>query len=295
MNKTSGTSAISIDKINLTYGNHLVLDDCTLQVKHGESVALLGPNGAGKTSLLEVIQGFRRPSTGRVEVLGTDPLRANYKWSSKVGIVLQGWRDHFFWSPRELIKLVELAHLNVGAGSKNNTANLISVLDLEPFMDQRIGRLSGGERRRLDVCLALLGEPEILFLDEPTSAFDPAVRREFHDFMESLKKTTTIIWATHDLTEAERNCERIVLMHDGRLAADATPDELRRSVQGGTTVEWTDEQGIRKNSTTDEPNTFLAELIAMPSVSDIRVNDTSFEDVYLELLNQVSGEEGQHP
>lgn len=289
---TSKNSAISLNKVSLTYGDNLVLNDCSLEVSHGESVALLGPNGAGKTTLLEVIQGFRRPSTGHVAVLGSDPLRADYTWSSKVGIVLQGWRDHFFWSPRELIKLVELAHLNVGAGSKVNTNNLISMLALEPFMDKRIGRLSGGERRRLDVCLALLGEPEILFLDEPTTAFDPAVRREFHDFMESLKGTTTIIWATHDLTEAERNCERIILMHEGSLVADATPDELRRSVQGGTVVEWTDEHGVRQSSTTDDPNTFLAELVSNPDISDVRVSDTSFEDVYLKLLNKVSEEKG---
>lgn len=288
MNHQDTPHAISLQSVSIRYGDNLILDNCSLQVHKGESVAILGPNGAGKTTLLEVVEGLRKPSQGDVKVLGLNPLKASHEWSSRVGIVLQSWRDHFFWTTRELVALVESAHHNVGAGSKSLTRELINTLALESFLDKKIAKLSGGERRRLDVCLALLGDPDLLVLDEPTTAFDPAVRREFHDFMNSLRGSTTLVWATHDLSEAEKNCDRIVLMSGGSIVADGSPEELRRSVEGGTLVEWREPDGTRKTHTTDDPNSFLAELASTPSVSDIKVSTTSFEDVYLRLIQDIS-------
>jgi ABC-2 type transport system ATP-binding protein len=200
---------LSVDELRMRYGTTDVLHGVTFQVRRGEVVALLGPNGAGKTTTVEILEGFRMRSAGRVEVLGTDPARGSEQWRARVGIVLQSWRDHGRWRVREL-----LAHLGSYYACYStelierpwDADELVAAVGLANCAGKKVKTLSGGQRRRLDVALGLVGRPELLFLDEPTAGFDPQARREFHDLLLRLTEQdrTTILLTTHDLGEAEK-------------------------------------------------------------------------------------------
>jgi ABC-2 type transport system ATP-binding protein len=283
--------SIDVRNVSLQFGTRRVLDDCSFSAELGESIAFLGPNGAGKSSLLEVVQGLRRPSSGNVQVLGEDPFNASFDFPSRMGVVLQNWRDHQSWKPRELIALVESAHRNLKDLEPDRVERLIADLGLEHLLDRKISFLSGGERRRLDVCLALLPNPEVLILDEPTTGFDPEVRRDFHDLMHSVRGESTLLWATHDLAEAQRNCDRVIVLRQGTIAADASTDELRNAVGSRPVVKWTDGDGAHEQEFDDRGNSLLVELAQKPGVKNIRVEEPSLEDVYLAILDRPRAED----
>lgn len=278
---------VDLENVGVSYSERQALQECTLRIGAGESVAILGPNGAGKTTMLEVIAGFRRPSQGHATVFGVNPLEFDAPTLSRIGIVIQNWRDHSTWRVRDVIDLVEFSHHQVGRGSPEYTRELVEVMGLYDLLNSKLIKLSGGERRRVDTCLALISQPDLLILDEPTTALDPNLRHRFHELIAKIRGgETAVLWATHDLSEAEDNCERIVLLNHGRIIRDASPAELRSEVEGGVLVKWRDSAGNPRSQKVKDPDMKLRELV-LEGGTEIRISDTSFEDVYLDLLNRM--------
>ncbi|MBO3752898.1 ABC transporter ATP-binding protein [Streptosporangiaceae bacterium NEAU-GS5] len=269
----------------MRYGTADVLDGVTFQIRAGEVLALLGPNGAGKTTTIEILEGFRMRSGGRVEVLGADPAHAGERWRARVGIVLQSWRDHGKWRVREL-----LAHLASYYDDPWDVGELVAAVGLAGQAGQKIRTLSGGQRRRLDVAIGLVGRPEVLFLDEPTAAFDPQARREFHDLVRAAAGRTTILLTTHDLDEAEKLADRIVIVNGGRVIADGTSRELARLIAGEDEVRWT-RDGHSFSTTTPDSTRFARELFLQygEAVHELEVRRASLEQTYLTLVRQAEG------
>lgn len=231
-------AVIDVEGLRMRYGSYDVLHDVTFQVQQGEVLALLGPNGAGKSTTIEILEGFRMRSAGRVSVLGVDPAHGSEAWRARLGIVLQSWRDHGKWRVREL-----LAHLGSFYSAYATDAaprpwdpdELVAAVGLTQQAGQRIMRLSGGQRRRLDVAIGIVGRPDLLFLDEPTAGFDPEARYDFHSLVRELAaiQATTILLTTHDLDEAEKLADRIMILKGGRIMANGTVSELTAQVAGG--------------------------------------------------------------
>jgi ABC-2 type transport system ATP-binding protein len=267
---------LEVDGLRMRYGPRDVLHDVSFRMSRGETVALLGPNGAGKTTTIEILEGFRERSAGRVSVLGEDPARAGEDWRARVGVVLQSWRDHGKWRVREL-----LGQLAAYYPAPWDVDELMAAAGLT---DQKIRTLSGGQRRRLDVAIGIVGRPELLFLDEPTTGFDPEARRDFHDLVRGLD--TTILLTTHDLTEAESLAGRILILDGGRIVGDGTPAELARRIAGRDEVRWS-VGGARFTRPTDEPARLVHDLYAEHGdrLGDLEVRRASLEHTYLTLVH----------
>jgi ABC-2 type transport system ATP-binding protein len=263
----------------------------SFEIQQGELFGLLGPNGAGKTTIIEILEGFRGRSAGEVTVLGVDPERAGEDWRAQVGIVLQSWRDHAKWRVREL--LADLAayyrpYSTTERPRPRDVDGLIRLVGLDEQAAQRIGTLSGGQRRRLDVAIGLIGQPELLFLDEPTAGFDPEARRDFHELIRGLAdEATTIFLTTHDLDEAEKLADRIIILARGRIVADGSADELARRMSGEAEVRWRrgDE---RFRETTADATGFVRRLLAEDGeeVADLEVRRATLEDTYLAMVRR---------
>jgi ABC-2 type transport system ATP-binding protein len=189
-------AVVDVEGLRMRYGSADVLHEVTFQVRRGEVLALLGPNGAGKTTTIEILEGFRLRSAGRVEVLGSDPARGDEEWRARVGVVLQSWRDHGKWRVRELLAH-QASFYACNARRPWNADELIEAVALTEHADKKVRTLSGGQRRRVDVAIGIVGRPVVLFLDEPATGFDPQARREFHELLRGLD--TTILLTTHDL------------------------------------------------------------------------------------------------
>ncbi|WP_157430284.1 ABC transporter ATP-binding protein [Actinomadura macra] len=290
--RTDEETALRVDGLRMRYGSNDVLNDVTFRVFQGEVLALLGPNGAGKTTTIEILEGFRARSAGRVEVLGADPARGDEAWRARLGIVLQSWRDHGKWRVREL--LAHLGSYYAGHSTEKvrrpwDADELIAAVGLDEHAGQRIKTLSGGQRRRLDVAIGMVGRPEMLFLDEPTAGFDPEARREFHDLILDLAAAgdTTIMLTTHDLYEAERLAGRILILNEGRIVADGTAEELAQQIVGADEVRWTVD-GRRHVRATGDSTAFVFELFKRhgEAVADLEVRRSSLEDTYLALVRR---------
>jgi ABC-2 type transport system ATP-binding protein len=281
---TTTSEALDVAGLRMRYGTNDVLHDVTFQVRQGEVVALLGPNGAGKTTTIEILEGFRLRSAGRVEVLGVDPAHGTEQWRARVGVVLQSWRDHGKWRVREL--LAHLGSCYVCYPTEPWDADeLVAAVGLTEHADKKIATLSGGQRRRLDVAVGIVGRPELLFLDEPTAGFDPEARREFHDLVQGLE--TTILLTTHDLHEAEKLADRIMILGGGRIIADGTAEDLAKRIVGEDEVSWT-RDGRRFTQSTTESTKFAFELFQQygQSVAELEIRRASLEDTYLSLVRQ---------
>ncbi|KPI31957.1 Phosphonate-transporting ATPase [Actinobacteria bacterium OV450] len=281
---TAERVVIDVDGLRMTYGTAEVLKDVTFRVRHGEVVCLLGPNGAGKTTTLEILEGFRTRSAGRVEVLGTDPAHADEPWRARVGVVLQSWRDHGRWRVREL-----LAHLALYYPRPWDTDELVAAVGLTAQADKKVRMLSGGQRRRLDVAVGIVGRPELLFLDEPTAGLDPVARREFHDLVARLadEQDTTIVLTTHDLHEAQKLANRIMILKGGRIIADGTAQELAERIVGEDEVRWS-RDGLQYHRTTSDSTKLAFDLFRQygESVTDLEIRKATLEDTYLSLVRQ---------
>ncbi len=285
-------AVIRVAGLQMRYGTTDVLRGLDFTVRPGEVLALLGPNGAGKSTTVEILEGFRLPSAGRVEVLGADPARADERWRAEIGVVLQSWRDHANWRVREL-----LAHFGryyepfarPGRPRPSDVDELLALVRLTEHAGQRVGSLSGGQRRRLDVAVGIVGRPQLLFLDEPTAGFDPQARREFHELVHRLADVdgTTILLTTHDLAEAEKVADRILILADGRILADGSADQLARQVAGRTEVRWS-RAGERFVHATEDATSFVRHLLNEPGeeVRDLEVRRTSLEETYMEIVRR---------
>ncbi|MFE3448357.1 ABC transporter ATP-binding protein [Nonomuraea sp. NPDC059194] len=289
---------LDVDGLRMRYGSNDILHDVTFRARHGEVLAMLGPNGAGKTTTIEILEGFRMRSAGRVEVLGADPAHGDERWRARLGIVLQSWRDHGKWRVRELLAHLGSYYAAYSTASIRrpwDTDELIHAVGLAEHADKKIRTLSGGQRRRLDVAIGIVGRPELLFLDEPTAAFDPRARHEFHDLVRGLaaRHETTILLTTHDLDEAEKLADRIVILNGGRIIADGSAGELARRIAGQDEVRWT-RDGQRFTHSTTESTRFVHDLFIQhgEAIGELEVHRASLEQTYLALVRQAeSGHE----
>ncbi len=282
---------IQVHDLRMDYGALPVLKGADFEIWPGEVVVMLGPNGAGKTTTIEILEGFRAPSAGHVRVLGEEPISAGEPWRARIGVVLQSWRDHPKWRVRELLAHFGEFYRPYAQPSRPrpwDVDRVLATVGLADKANRQIVRLSGGERRRLDVAVGLIGNPELLFLDEPTAGFDPLARREFHDLIRALADDdVSILMTTHDLDEAERVADRILLLADGSIVADGTPDGLRLQVAGATEIRWSRDGATHVHAAAD-PAAFLKELLNGPGgpVTDLEVRRASLEDAYLGLVTR---------
>ena len=282
-------AAIDVVDLRMRYGATDVLHGVTFHAGRGEVVAVLGPNGAGKTTTMEILEGFRRRSAGEVRVLGVDPEHGDERWRGRLGIVLQSWRDHARWRVRELLAYQASFYVPYATAARpaRDVDELLAAVDLTAVADRRIQHLSGGQRRRLDVAVGLVGHPELLVLDEPTAGLDPQARREVHDLVRRVAADSgaTVLLTTHDLDEAERLADRIVVLLGGRVLADGTAAELARRIAGEDEVRWV-EGGTPFRERTPDSTAFARELFRRrgEAVTELEVRRASLEDTYLALV-----------
>ncbi len=277
-------AAVLVRGLHKSYGERTAVDGVDLEVSTGEVVAILGPNGAGKTTTVEILEGYRRRDAGEVRVLGHDPAAATPAWRARVGIVLQSVNDLSELTVHETVR-----HFAAYYPQPRDPDEVIATVGLADSGDQRSRLLSGGQRRRLDVALGILGRPELLFLDEPTTGFDPAARRTFWQLIEDLAaEGTTILLTTHYLEEAERLAGRVAVMARGRVLEVASPAALGGRQQAGTTVAWTEPDGGSRSTVTAEPTRVVAELGARfgGEVPGLTVTRPTLEDTYLAMVSE---------
>jgi ABC-2 type transport system ATP-binding protein len=273
---------ISARDIAMSYpGGKKAVCGVDLEVHRGEVFGLLGPNGAGKTTTVEILEGFRKRSAGNVNVLGMDPWNAPRSWKGKVGIVLQSTGSSDEVTVAEALRLQGAYY-----GNPRPLKELMELVGLTGQANVRIDRLSGGQQRRLDVARGIIGRPELVFLDEPTTGFDPEARRQFWDLIRSLQADgTTVLLTTHYIDEAEALADRIAVMVDGRIVALDTPANLGGRNADESIVSWT-EDGQPHQLAAARPARVVADLVTRlgDDIADLTVTRPSLEDTYLELV-----------
>jgi ABC-2 type transport system ATP-binding protein len=280
------TAAITVHDLHKSYRDYVALDGVDLDVTHGEVFALLGPNGAGKTTTIEILEGHRPRDRGDVSVLGQDPGRAGDEFRARIGIVGQskaGALDEL--SVEEVVR-----HFARYYPRPRDPSALIELVGLQEKRSARVRQLSGGQRRRLDVALGVVGNPELLFLDEPTTGFDPEARRNFWGLVRNLAEAgTTVLLTTHYLEEAEALADRLAVIVGGRIAATGTPATLGDRSSSSATVAWHDADGPR-TVRTDQPTQVVTELAGRfgGEVPGLTVSRPTLEDVYLALIGAQS-------
>ncbi len=226
-------TAIVAEKVSKRFGQFTAVDDVSFEVPDGEVLAVLGPNGAGKTTTLEMLEGFMVPSRGTVRVLGADPRRAGRAWRARIGLVLQSTSLDAEVTVRDL--LAQFARLYPNPWP---VATALEMVDLLDDADAKVGVLSGGQRRRTDLAVGIIGRPEVLFLDEPTTALDPEARRRTWAAIENLTRTgTTVLLTTHYIDEADHLADRVIILAGGRIVSDTTPGQLRAR-SGPSTIRY---------------------------------------------------------
>jgi ABC-2 type transport system ATP-binding protein len=273
--------AVSVRGLRKSYGRVAAVSGIDLEIATGEVFALLGPNGAGKTTTVEILEGYRHRDGGDVTVLGTDPQQAGRAWRARIGIVLQLAAD----AP-ELTVAEMVSHFAGFYPSPRRPAEVIGLVGLADKARSRIHALSGGQMRRLDVALGLVGRPELLFLDEPTTGFDPAARRSFWEVIRALSgEGVTVLLTTHYLDEAAALAGRVAVISDGMIVAAGSPAELGGRAAAEAVVSWQDVDGTRSERTA-EPTRAIARLAERydGEVPGLTVTRPSLEDVYLELI-----------
>jgi ABC-2 type transport system ATP-binding protein len=279
-------AAIHVRGLRKTYGDQVAVDGLDLDVPRGECFALLGPNGAGKTTTVEILEGYRPRTGGEVSVLGLDPARPTRDWRASVGIVLQSTGEFEALTVREVV-----SHFATYYPAPRHPVEVIEAVGLAGKVDARAGTLSGGQRRRLDVALGIVGRPELLFLDEPTTGFDPEARKEFWELIHRMSaEGTTILLTTHYLYEAEALADRVGVIIAGRLVEVATPATLGGRDTAATVVSWDGPDG-RESVATDTPTAEVAKLSARfgGEVPGLTVAQPTLEDIYLTMIGADKG------
>lgn len=306
-------NAIEVVGLRKMYGSLAAVDGLDLHVDAGEVVALLGPNGAGKTTAVEILEGYRRPDAGTVRVLGMDPQTGGRAFRERIGIVLQEAGFEEMFTPRELIRL------HAGYYPRPRPVDdVIRLTGLEEKADARVRTLSGGQRRRLDLALGIVGNPEMIFLDEPTTGFDPSARRNAWEVVDGLRDLgATILLTTHYLDEAEHLADSVVIIDQGRVVASGTPAELTARAGAATVISFRlpsdvttvdlpavgTEQRVAGNLVevrTASPTADVATLAAWAvargeELEDLTLTRPSLEDVYLDLVDDKAAAEESRP
>jgi ABC-2 type transport system ATP-binding protein len=299
-------STIVVEDLVKRFGGFTAVDGVSFSAAAGEVTALLGPNGAGKTTTIEILEGFEAPTAGTVRVLGTDPRArggAGRAWRARIGLVLQST------SLDPQLTVTEALTLYGGLyPAPRPVGEVLDVIDMATDARTRIGALSGGQRRRVDLGIAIIGQPEMLFLDEPTTGLDPEARRRLWQVIENLiAGGTTVLLTTHYLDEAQRLARRVIVLADGRVAADATPDELR-AMGGAPVIRYRLPASapelpavLASHVTSDElemPSTDVtADLATLTGwardnqvdLTGLEVGSPSLEDAYLALTSDMKG------
>ena len=285
--------AISIRGLRKSYGDHEAVRGIDLEVMPGEVFAFLGPNGAGKTTTVEILEGYRKRSGGEVTVLGEDPQRAGRRWRERIGIVLQSGRLDPYLTVRESLGLY--------AGyfrAPRPIDEVIALVGLEDKADVRTRKLSGGQQRRLDVGMALVGDPELLFLDEPTTGFDPSARRQAWDVIAGLRDLgKTVFLTTHYMDEAQRLADRVTIISGGEIVARGTPEDLGDRGNQPATIRYLaggEEVVVETTSLVKTLNELTAAALAGgENLEGLEVTRPSLEDVYLELTAEPEAGEAE--
>jgi ABC-2 type transport system ATP-binding protein len=299
-------AAIEVENLVKTYGENRAVDGISFSVGEGEVFAILGPNGAGKSTTVEILEGHRERSSGSVSVLGGDPATGGRSFRDRIGIVLQTAGIDRELTVREVLNFYGAAY-----SSRRSTDELIELVELGEKADDRVSTLSGGQQRRVDLALGLVGDPELIFLDEPTTGFDPAARRRSWDLISNLRSLgCTIVLTTHYLDEAEHLADRVAVLAGGTIVAEGTPASLRSSFGTETRISFdlplVDDQlsglldplvGRVKGRdrqieiVTESPTADLAHITGWArdrglELGSLRVDSTDLEDVYLQLVGE---------
>ena len=283
---TSRSAAITVTGLRKSYAGVDAVAGLDLEVHTGEIFAILGPNGAGKTTTVEILEGYRDRDAGDVQVLGEDPQNpasGDRVWRNRIGIVLQSVSDFADLTVSETIH--HFAHYYTKA---KDPEKVIDLVGLREKTQAKVVTLSGGQRRRLDVALGIIGSPEILFLDEPTTGFDPEARRAFWELIRALRdEGTTILLTTHYLDEAEALADRVAVINKGRVLEVSPPATLGGRADAKATISWS-EGGQTKTEITSTPTAFLSDLAKrIPGeIEDLTVTRPSLEDIYLRMIGE---------
>jgi ABC-2 type transport system ATP-binding protein len=277
--------AVAVSDLRKSYGDVEAVRGISFEIASGEIFGLLGPNGAGKTTTVEILEGYRERDAGSVTVLGVDPARAGDSWREQIGVVLQSSAMY------QTLSVAESLALFAGYFERpRNVDEVVQLIGLEKKRDAQVRTLSGGQRRRLDLGLALVGDPDLLFLDEPTTGFDPQARRRAWKSISSLRSLgKTILLTTHYLDEAERLCDRVAVLRDGRIAALGRPGELTGALPP-TEIRYR-QNGREVVLRTEEPTRVLNELTQKAlaegrELEALEVRRPSLEEVYLSLTDE---------
>ena len=276
---------ITTESLEFSYGAEPVLRGLSLSVEAGEVVCLLGPNGVGKTTLVENLLGSLTPTAGSVQVLGTDPRRAGAAFWARVGLVQQNWTDHPKWRVVDQLEWIRAIQLTASPDVMG-TSEVLNAVGLADKATSRLSRLSGGQRRTIDFAAALMGRPELLVMDEPTTGLDPASKAHLHDLILQCvdDDNATVLMTTHDLAEAERIASRVLIMSRGRVIADGTVTALRERLGHDAEVTWV-QDGEHHVHATAAPERFLAQL-DLGAITDLTITRPTLEETYLALVNK---------
>ena len=275
---------IEITGLRKSYGAFTAVKDLSLTINQGEIFAILGPNGAGKTTTVEILEGFRSADGGSISVLGTDPAvkgRAGLAWRDRIGIVLQSTQD-----TAELTALEAISHFASYYSNPRDPEEVINLVGLADKSHDRARSLSGGQRRRLDVALGIVGNPELLFLDEPTTGFDPEARRAFWELIKRLRdEGTTILLTTHYLDEAEELADRVAVMNNGEIIEISTPALLGGRADAKAIITWREDGQLRTHESSN-PTQAVQDLSAKfgGEIPELTVRRPSLEDIYLTMI-----------
>lgn len=272
--------AVHVRGLSKAYGRLQAVRELDLDVDYGEVVAILGPNGAGKSTTIEILEGHRKRDSGHVRVLGDDPGTAGRTWRAKIGIVLQEASDFGMLTVSETVRMFAECYAESRA-----PADVLEMVGLGATSGSKVRTLSGGQRRRLDVALGIIAMPELLFLDEPTTGFDPEARRQFWDLIRLLARDgTTIVLTTHYLEEAAALADRVAVIAKGRVVAVDSPGRLTAHATSPATVRWVEDGRVHVEMT--EHPTELIRRRSMDGVelTELTVTRPTLEDAYLQLI-----------
>ena len=280
-------AAIEVRGLTKKYGSKVAVAGIDLTVERGEIFALLGPNGAGKTTTVEILEGYRVANSGQVRVLGFDPATKGasaQKWRNQIGIVLQSTND-----AADLSVLETISHFANYYEKPRDVKQVIEEVGLEEKVNAKVRELSGGQRRRLDVALGIIGSPELLFLDEPTTGFDPEARRSFWELIRTLKSEgTTILLTTHYLDEAQALADRVGVINEGVIIEIATPDTLGGRNNAPAKVTWL-ENGATQELLTKNPTEEVLKLSQRfnNQIPELQVLRPNLEEIYLRMIGEL--------